>query len=193
MTADARREQILDVTEGIVGAHGFHAVSIDRVAREAGITRPIVYTHFGDLDGLLNALVDRGNRGTLAALARIVPSEPADRPPEEVLLESLRLFLETVRDDPVTWRLALLPPESAPRLLADRIGRDRAGVVRALATVVGPWIEQAADDLRPDPEIVAHSLVAVAEEAARLVLADPQHAPLERILDHARWLFRRLG
>jgi AcrR family transcriptional regulator len=193
MTADARREQILDVTESIVGAHGFHAVSIDRVAREAGITRPIVYTHFGDLDGLLNALVDRANRGTLSALARIVPREPGDRPPEEVLLESLRLFLETVRDDPVTWRLALLPPESAPRLLASRIARDRAGVVRALAAVVGPWLEHAADDLRPDPDIVAHSLVAVAEEAARLVLADPEHAPLERILEHARWLFRRLG
>jgi AcrR family transcriptional regulator len=193
MTADARREQILDVTESIVGAHGFHAVSIDRVAREAGITRPIVYTHFGDRDGLLNALVDRANRGTLAALARIVPREPGDRPPEEVLLASLRLFLETVRDDPVTWRLALLPPESAPRLLAGRIARDRAGVVRALAAVVGPWLEHAADGLRPDPDIVAHSLVAVAEEAARLVLADPEYAPVERILEHARWLFRRLG
>jgi AcrR family transcriptional regulator len=193
MTADARREQILDVTESIVGAHGFHAVSIDRVAREAGITRPIVYTHFGDLDGLLNALVDRANRGTLAALARIVPREPGDRPPEEVLLESLRLFLEIVRNDPVTWRLALLPPESAPRLLADRIARDRAGVVRALSAVVGPWLDRAADDLRPDPDIVAHSLVAVAEEAARLVLADPEQARVERILDHARWLFRRLG
>lgn len=193
MTADARREQILDVTESIVGAHGFHAVSIDRVAREAGITRPIVYTHFGDLDGLLNALVDRANRGTLAALARIVPREPGDRPPEEVLVESLRMFLETVRDDPVTWRLALLPPESAPRLLADRIARDRAGVVRALATVVAPWLDRAADDLRPDPDIVAHSLVAASEEAARLVLADPEHAPVERILEHARWLFRRLG
>jgi AcrR family transcriptional regulator len=193
MTGDARREQILDVTEAIVGSDGFHAVSIDRVAREAGITRPIVYTHFGDLDGLLNALVDRGNRGTLAALARIVPREPADGPPEEVLLESLRRFLDTVRADPVTWRLALLPPESAPRLLADRIARDRAGVVQALAALVRPWLERAADGLAPDPVIVAHSLVAASEEAARLVLADPEQATVERIIEHARWLFRRLG
>jgi AcrR family transcriptional regulator len=161
-------------------------VSIDRVAREAGITRPVVYTHFGDLDGLLNALVDRGNRGTLEALARIVPREPGGRP-DEVLIESLRRFLETVRADPVTWRLALLPPESAPRLLADRIARDRANVVRALATVVAPWLPAAAD-----PALAARALVAVAEEAARIVLEDPSDGRIEQILANARLPFGRV-
>jgi AcrR family transcriptional regulator len=183
MTGEARREQILDVTESIVETSGFHAVSIDRVAREAGITRPVVYTHFGDLDGLLNALVDRGNRGTLEALGRIVPREPGGRP-DEVLLDSLRQFLETVRADPVTWRLALLPPESAPRLLADRIARDRANVVAALATVAEPWLPAAAD-----PQLAAHALVAMAEEAARIVLADPAEARIDQILANARLAF----
>ncbi len=48
MTAEARREQLLDVTKAIVAERGFHAVSIEAVAREAGITRPIVYGHVGD-------------------------------------------------------------------------------------------------------------------------------------------------
>lgn len=187
MTGAARREQILDTTEDIVEEGGFHAVTIDRVAREAGITRPVVYTHFGDLEGLLDALVDRGNRRTLDALARIVPREPGGRP-EDVLLDSLRLFLETVRDDPATWRLALLPPESAPRLLADRIARDRANVLRALATVVEPWLAGKAD-----PQLVARSLVAVSEEYARIVLEEPGDAAIERILAHAGWAIRLLG
>jgi AcrR family transcriptional regulator len=182
MTGAARREQILDVTEEIVEASGFHAVSIDRVAREAGVTRPVVYTHFGDLDGLLNAVVDRGNQGTLEALSQIVPT-PGGRP-EEVLVDSLRRFLETVRDDPVTWRLALLPPESAPALLAERIARDRANVVRGLAAVVEPWLAGAAD-----PVLVARTLVAVAEELAKVVLEDPGRS-IEPLLDHARWAMR---
>jgi AcrR family transcriptional regulator len=185
MTGEARREQILDVTEEVVESAGFHSVSIDRVAREAGITRPVVYTHFGDLDGLLHALVDRGNRRTLAALAQIVPTVGSGNP-EDVLLGSLERFLETVRDDPATWRLALQPPQSAPRLLAERIARDRANVVRALATVVEPWLAGEAD-----PVLVARSLVAMSEESARVVLEG--EAPIERIVDNARWLFRQLG
>jgi hypothetical protein len=91
-----------------------------------------------------------------------------------------------VRDDPATWRLALLPPESAPRLLAERIARDRANVVRALATVAEPWLGGEAD-----PVLVARSLVAMAEESARVVLEGA--APIERVVDNARWLFRQLG
>jgi AcrR family transcriptional regulator len=182
MTGQARRQQILDVTEAIVQTSGFHAVSIDRVAREAGITRPVVYTHFGDLDGLLHAVVDRGNQGTLEALARIVP-EPGGRP-GEVLVDSLRRFLETVRADPVTWRLALMPPESAPQLLGERIARDRANVVHALARVVAPWLPDGAD-----PELAARAAVAVAEEAARIVLDDPSDKRIEQILANARLPF----
>jgi len=182
MTGAARREQILAVTKEIIEESGFHAVSIDRVAREAGVTRPVVYTHFGDLDGLLNAVVDRGNQGTLEALAQIVPTPGGQ--PQEVLVDSLRRFLETVRADPATWRLALLPPESAPVLLADRIARDRANVVRRLAAVVEPWLAGAAD-----PVLVARTLVAVAEELAKVVLEDPAR-PIEPLLDHARWAMR---
>src|SRR3954468_15463701 len=156
MTGQARRDQILDVTEAIVEVAGFHAVSIDRVAREAGITRPVVYTHFGDREGLLHALVDRGNQRTLAALARIVPTEPGGEP-ADVLLGSLERYLETVREDPATWRLALLPPESAPELLGERIARDRANVVRALAGVVEPWLGG-----EGGPGVVARSLRGVA-------------------------------
>src|SRR3954451_22440672 len=169
MTGAARREQILGVTKEIIEESGFHAVSIDRVAREAGVTRPVVYTHFGDLDGLLNAVVDRGNQGTLEALAQIVPT-PGGRP-EDVLVDSLRRFLETVRDDPVTWRLALLPPESAPALLAKRIARDLADVVKGLAAGAESWLSG-----EPDPVLVARTLVAVSEELAKIVLEDPDRS-----------------
>ena len=69
MSADERREQLLDVTKEIVGEQGFHAVSIEAVARGAGITRPVVYGHFDDLPGLLEAMVDREGTRALAQLA----------------------------------------------------------------------------------------------------------------------------
>ncbi len=62
MTAGERREQLLDAAKAIVVADGFHAVSIEAVARAAGITRPIVYGHFRDLGGLLEAYTEVAKR-----------------------------------------------------------------------------------------------------------------------------------
>ena len=58
----------------MVAAHGFHAVSIEAVAREAGISRPIVYGHFGDLRGLLEALVLRESERALEQLSSVLPA-----------------------------------------------------------------------------------------------------------------------
>ena len=176
LSAEERREQLLDVTKRIVLAQGFHAVSIEAVAREAGISRPIVYGHFTDLPGLLEALVDREGARALAQLETVLPQPD--------LLEALRAYLEAVSADPDTWRLVLMPQEGAPRLLHDRISRGREAVVARLAAGLRP-----SSDL-PDPELSAHLMSAYADEAARLVLTG--RFPPERILELSRWLLRRL-
>ena len=127
-TADARREQLLDVTKAIVAQRGFHAVSIEAVAREAGITRPIVYGHFRDLPGLLEALVEREGARALAQLATVLPTDLGRATRARRCSPALRGYLEAVRADPETWRLVLMPPEGAPPLLHERIAaRPRRG------------------------------------------------------------------
>src|SRR5690348_380937 len=59
MTAEARREQILDVTHAIVDAEGFHAATPNRIATRAGIDRSLLYQKFGDVAGLFVELIDR--------------------------------------------------------------------------------------------------------------------------------------
>lgn len=178
MKAPARREHLLDAAKEVVADQGFHAVSIEAVARRAGITRPIVYRHFEDLGALLDALVERETLRALAQLRAFMPSQLGDDP-RQGLLATLRAYLEAVESDPVTWRLVLVPPEGAPALLRERIAAGRAAVVNQLATVATG---------SPDPELTARALSAVADEAARLVLADPERYPPARVLDHARWL-----
>ena len=103
------------MTKEIVGEQGFHAVSIEAVARRAGITRPVVYEHFGDLKGLLEALVAREGARALAQLAAILPRvRSAEGGGREDLLAGLRGYLEAVQADPVTWRLVLTDSERYP-------------------------------------------------------------------------------
>jgi AcrR family transcriptional regulator len=189
LSAAERREQLLDVTKRIAVERGFHSVSIEAVAREAGITRPIVYGHFNDLAGLLEALVDREGRRALAQLAAVLPTRLDD--PRQALLAALRGYLEAVQSDPMTWRLVLMPPEGAPAVLREQIARGREAVVAGLAEAVRPGVF--GPEETPDPELTARMLSAISDEAARLLLTDPDTYPVERILEQAGWLLGRLG
>ena len=191
MSAEARREQLLDATKAIVAEQGFHSVSIEAVARRAGITRPVVYGHFDDLPGLLEALVTRESARALAQLADVLPRDLSSGDPREALLSGLRGYLEAVQADPTTWRLVLMPPEGAPDILREHIERGRDGVVAQLAEAVGPGFAPGRES--PDPELTARAMSALSDEAARGLLTDPERYPVERILAHTRWLLSQLG
>jgi AcrR family transcriptional regulator len=190
MTADERREQLLDVTKAIADRSGFHAVSIEAVAREAGITRPVVYGHFDDLPGLLSALVERESARALSQLAAVLPTDLAEGDPRDQLLAGLRGYLRAAEADPVTWRLVLMPPEGAPDVLREHIAAGRAAVIAQLAAAVAPGLGQGRPS--PDPELTAITFSSLSDDAARLLLTDPERYPLERLMVHAEWLLEQL-
>lgn len=181
MPAAERREQLLDVAKAIAEERGFHAVSIDAVARGAGITRPVVYAQFDDLEGLLHALVDREEQAALDQLAAVIPDAPGWREPDELVLTGLRAFLEAVQANPTTWRLVLLPPEGAPALVRERVERGRAAALEQIERLVAWGIERRGGLDGLDAELFARLLQSVGEDAARLVLTDPERFPPERL------------
>jgi AcrR family transcriptional regulator len=189
-----RREQLLDVTKEIVGERGLHAVSIDRVAREAGISRPIIYEHFNDLTGLLTALLDREGGRALAQLASFMPTDAGEGTQLlDVLLGALTGYLEAVRADPITWRLVLMPPEGAPAFLRERVEQARSAVVAQLAALIEQAFEPWGGQRTPDAELTAYSMSALSDSWARLLLTDPERFDIERILVHARWALSRFA
>jgi AcrR family transcriptional regulator len=185
MSGEERREQLLDATKSIVDAGGFHSVSIEAVAREAGITRPVVYGHFGDLDGLLEALVARESERALVSLAEILPPKLDDGDPRAGLLRALDGYLRAVEADPKTWRLVLMPSEGAPAALREHIDRGRDAVVAHLAGIVSAGVAPGREP--PDPELAARVVSAIADELARRLLMDPDAYPRERLLAFSRW------
>jgi AcrR family transcriptional regulator len=59
MTGRERREQLLDVGRALFAAKGFEATSIEEIAARAGVSKPVVYEHFGGKEGLYAVVVDR--------------------------------------------------------------------------------------------------------------------------------------
>lgn len=71
--ARAEREvQLLDVAEAVFAERGFRAASMEEIAERAGVTKPILYDHFGSKDGLMGACIRRAGTRLLAQIAAAV-------------------------------------------------------------------------------------------------------------------------
>ncbi len=192
MTAVERRDQLLEVTRDLVVEQGFGAVSMEAVARRAGITRPVVYGHFPELGVLLDAMLERESTRALSQLAEVLPQpDAAAGTLRERLGNAMEAYLLAVQASPVTWRLALMPPDGAPELLRARIEEGRAAVVAVLAEVVRA---ASADGslASPDPELTGRMLSAASDEGSRLLLTDPERYPVSRLMEHTHWLLAQL-
>ncbi|WP_330230637.1 TetR/AcrR family transcriptional regulator [Nocardia sp. NBC_00508] len=70
LSKQARREQLLDTALAIVRARGADELTLPALAEAAGVSRPIVYDHFGTRPGLLLALYRRLDERHRAATTR---------------------------------------------------------------------------------------------------------------------------
>ncbi|HXV94813.1 MAG TPA: TetR/AcrR family transcriptional regulator [Pseudonocardia sp.] len=97
-----RARQILDAAVAVFTERGYHGASMDAVAERVGVTKPVLYTHFGSKDGLLMACIARARAEllelTAAAAAR------ADGP-EDALRRSIRAFFDHLDATGPVWML----------------------------------------------------------------------------------------
>jgi len=106
---ERRREELLDVADRVTQRRGV-AVSMDEIASEAGITKPVLYRHFGDKDGLYEALTERYVDELKTALKPATKaSEPRDR-----LAAAIDAYLAYVEREPERYRF-LLHASERPR------------------------------------------------------------------------------
>ena len=182
-----RREQLIDAALSVILEQGYGGVSIEAVARTAGVTRPVVYDHFPNLGRLLHALVEREERYALEQLQQVVPDDPGDLEPAELLVGGVRRFLEAVASRPATWRIILLPLEGTPAIVRDHVEKNRARTQERIERLVrwavgGPELPE---DL--DVELTARA-IRVPRRGGRAHAADRPRALLARALRGLREL-----
>lgn len=180
MPPDQRREQLIDAALSVILEQGYSGVSIEAIARTAGVTRPVVYDHFPNLGQLLQALIAREEQYALEQLQEIVPENPGQFEPIELLISSIRRFLNAVAARPATWRIILLPPEGNPAIVRELVERNRATTLAQIERLVRLTMTrpEVPDDL--DIELAARAIRDLGEEAGRMVLTDPDRYSPER-------------
>jgi AcrR family transcriptional regulator len=175
---EQRREQLLDIVLDIIDTDGVGAVSMDAVARRAGVTRPVVYSQFTDTNHMLRASLDREEQRALAQIADAMPG-PGDQDVVASFHHVFDTYLRAVAEAPQRWRAIFMIADSGTPAFHKRVARVRAWIVREF--------EAALDQLctagqHADPGLLAHHLLAALWESGRLLLVSPKDFTHERLL-----------
>ena len=59
MTGKERREQLIAIGRSVFAERGFEGTSVEEIAARAGVSKPVLYEHFGGKEGLYAVVVDR--------------------------------------------------------------------------------------------------------------------------------------
>jgi AcrR family transcriptional regulator len=181
------RQAVLAATEALLLEGGSEAVSIRRVSARCGYSAPTIYHHFGDKNGLIDAVLERRFRHMLELMQAIPRGDDAARYLREVAVAFVRFAVA----NPDHYRLlnvdrAHQSPEAVPSAEAARaLAKEALGELLREGTLATPDLEGAFQVLWS----MLHGLIS-------LHLLRPDHARADNLVDLAldtveRGLLRR--
>lgn len=134
-TRAERRTQLLDAAVAAIRERGA-GVSMEQLAAKGGVTKPILYRHFGDRDGLARAI---GDRFAEVLLERLVAAMDAPSP-QELLWGTIDAYLSFLEDDPELY--AFLTSPTAGRASVEGANAIIDAVARRIAITIGDQLRE---------------------------------------------------
>jgi len=145
-------EQTLQVAHATFAKHGYAATTMDEIAATVGVTKPLLYTYFGNKERLYIACMERAGDALTEAIADAVAASGS---PGDALGAGVRAFFAFLDSDRAAW--AVLFDETLPRRgeVAERVDEYRA---RIAGLVSGSLVEQLPEDRRDAARIEVEAL-----------------------------------
>lgn len=185
LSAEERREAILASALEVFAGRGYHAASIDDIARQAGISKALIYEHFGSKEDLYLRLLEQGAADLFSRLAAAVGEVDGAAPRLEAGLDGFFRFVEERRG---VWSMLFREASDAEVLaVLDRIVAQVTDIVATLIAAdpgSGPRRGETKQAREEAIGMVAQMLVGAAQSLANW-WADHQEVPRERLVDVA--------
>jgi len=124
--------ELLDAADNVIRREG-PAASMDVIAREAGITKPILYRHFGHKGGLYTALAERYAHGLMSEIRDSLERATG---PRQRLAGTIATYFSWLESEPQVYRFLVHRAQTEQREVHDAIGafvRDVALEAAAVA------------------------------------------------------------
>ncbi len=163
LSADRRREQLLEVALRLFATSGFNATTMDEIAEAAGVTKPLLYQHFDSKRALYLELVRSVANSLLEAIGKAVAE--AEGPRQQVEGGFAAYFhLVVSRADAFRLLFGSDVPNDAELSRAVRDVEDT--IAEAIEVLIDAGLEE--DHRR----MLAFAVVGMAEAASRYFLAN---------------------
>lgn len=167
-----RERQLLDVAESVFAEHGYQEATMELVAAEAGITKPVIYDHFGSKENLLVAVVGRAREDLLSSTRAAIDAVPKHSPVEDYFRAGVRAFMEFFERRRGSFKVYM--QESVVAVVAGEDIEDiRQAQARDIADRFGD-IPQIAAYPMPYREAMAEIMIATNERVASWRLRHPE-------------------
>jgi AcrR family transcriptional regulator len=175
MKAADRRAQLLEVARRVFGTSGFHAVSMEAVAKEAGVTKPILYDHFSSKKDLYLALIDADLAVLHDNVRQALDSPIGNR---ERIRASFEAYFDFVDEEADGFRLLMQETVGAEREFRERVAQVRDQILSEVADLI---VRESKGSLgREHAETVAVALIGMVETVAqRNPAASPERRAAE--------------
>lgn len=161
LAPEARRAQLLAVSEDVFARLGYQGTAVEDIAAAAGVTRTLIYKYFADKDEIYLECV-RVARETLDAAVVSAAGQYDD--PEHQLRAGFRAYFTFVRDGGSKWDVLFGGGAAAAGTVADAAGAFRYQT----AEVIGGLVQAAAPGLTVDAaSAYAHAISGAAEQTAK--------------------------
>ncbi|MFX0538143.1 TetR family transcriptional regulator [Ornithinimicrobium sp. Y1847] len=99
MTGPQRRQQLVSVGRALFAERGFEGTTVEEIAATAGVSKPVIYEHFGGKEGLYAVVVDREIQALLGQItAALQQHEGNARALLEAAAMALLDYIETSTD-----------------------------------------------------------------------------------------------
>ncbi|MFI6821252.1 TetR/AcrR family transcriptional regulator [Micromonospora sp. NPDC050187] len=169
-----REQQMLDAAVRAFSRRGFHAASMDEIAEDAGISKPMVYAYLGTKEELFIACLHReGTRMVEAIAGAAAPDLPAD----ERLWRGLRAFFGFVGAHRDGW-VVLYRQARGEQPFAGELAAMRSRMVEVVAGMLDHALRAQGREVREtDLEVIAYALVGATESLADWLADHPEADP----------------
>lgn len=126
-----RRQELLDAAVAAIRRDG-PGTSMEAMAAAAGVTKPILYRHFGDRDGLVTALADRYSADLVVRIGETL-GDATDITPRALVRAAIESYVTFIEADTALYRFMVLQAPKSGLEVSSLIDRIARRVAQALA------------------------------------------------------------